>query len=439
MKLKLASAIAIMAGFGMLASCKNEAIPNPNAPSMEEIIKNPTLTQLNSLIIGTESSMRNRLEIYIDAVSVLGREYYRHSGSDPRWTDVILGKDATVLPAGGFFASIPWDSRYNVVKNCNLLLQGIENSKYFPNANVKNGYSAFTKTIKAYQLMLILNGTHDNGIRLEVTDPYNPGPIVTRAVALEAIATMLNEADGLLANAEFSFPLSAGFEGFETPANFRKFNRALAARVAVYRERWADALTILPNSFLSMTAGASLTTGPKHIYSLGTNDQVNELFLQQDNEDEIQMAHPSYITAMEAGDDRIGKARLRAKAIAFEDLSGTHEMRIFKTQTDPIGIIRNEELVLLFAEASAQTNALPAAADAVNFIRTSHGLTARLDLDTKDKLIDEILKQRRFSLWGEGHRWIDMRRYNRLNQLPVDRTGDKIWSQIPVPLSENSK
>lgn len=429
-----------MAGFGLLASCKNEAIPNPNAPSMEEIIKNPTLTQLNSLVIGSESMMRNRLEIYIDMVSVLGREYYRFSGADPRWTDMILGKGpGNTLPAGGFYASIPWDTRYNVVKNCNLLLQGIENSKNFPNQQIEDGYVAFTKTIKAYQLLLILNGTHENGIRLEVSDPFNPGPIVTRPVALEAIATLLNDADALLDDATFSFPLSTGFEGFETPANFRKFNRALAARVAVYRERWADALTYLGNSFLSQAAGASLTAGPKHIYSLGTNDQVNPLFLQEDNEDEMQIAHASYITAMEAGDDRIGKVRQRAAAVTVDDLTGTHEMRIYKTQLDPIPIIRNEELVLLFAEASAQNNALPAAADAVNFIRTSHGLTARLDLDTKDKLIDEILKQRRFSLWGEGHRWIDLRRYNRLNTLPVDRPEDNIWTEIPIPLSENAK
>ncbi len=439
MKLKIASAIAIMAGFGLVTSCKNEAITNPNAPSMEEIIKNPTLTQLNSLVIGTESAMRNRLDIYVDAVSVLGREYYRHSGSDPRWTDVILGSGTTALPAGGFFASIPWDSRYNVVKNCNLLLQGIENSKYITNQKMEDGYIAFTKTIKAYQLLLILNGTHDNGIRLEVTDPYKPGPIVTRAVALEAIATMLNEADALLDDAEFAFPLSEGFEDFDSPANFRKFNRAIASRVAIYRERWAEALTFLQNSFMSMAAGADLNVGPKHIYSLGNNDQVNELFLQEDNEDEVQMAHPSYITDMEAGDDRLQKARLRAKAISFEELDGTHEMRVYKTQTDPVSIIRNEELILIQAEAHTRNNALVLAADAVNFIRTSHGLTARLDLDTQAKLIDEVLKQRRFSLWGEGHRWIDMRRYNRLAALPVDRTGDKIWPQIPIPLAENNR
>ncbi|MGE7774393.1 RagB/SusD family nutrient uptake outer membrane protein [Chitinophaga sp. NPDC101104] len=439
MKLKIASAIALMAGFGMFTSCKNEPILNPNAPSMEDIVKNPTLSQLNSLVTGAESGMRNRMETYTDVANVFGREYYRFSGADPRWMDVLLGEDDLVPAAGGFYTSIPWDTRYNVVKNCNLLLQGVDKSVYVPNDKVKKGYMAFAKTIMAYQMLLILNGTHDNGIRLDVADPYKPGPIVNRATAMEAIATMLNEADGMLADAEFRFTLSEGFAGFDDPANFRKFNRAIAARVAVYREQWANALTYLQNSFLSLAPGANLNAGPKHIFSLATGDQVNPLFLAPDNEDEIQMAHPSYITDMEANDDRIGKARDRGAEFDIGGIKGRYEMRLYQTQTDPISIIRNEELVLLFAEASAQTNALPAAADAVNSIRTRHGITARADLDTKDKLINEILKQRRFSLWGEGHRWIDMRRYNRLNQLPIDRATDNIFAQLPIPLSESSK
>ncbi len=256
---------------------------------------------------------------------------------------------------------------------------------------------------------------------------------------MEAIATMLNEADALLADAEFSFTLSSGFAGYNTPANFRKFNRAIAARVAVYRERWTDALTYLQNSFLSLAPTASLTEGPKHIFSLATNDQVNGLYLAPGRGAEFQMAQPSYITDMEAGDDRINKARQRSAAMNVDGIAGTHEMRIFNSQTDPFPIIRNEELVLLFAEASAQNNALPAAADAVNSIRTRHGIAARTDLDTKDKLITEILKQRRFSLWGEGHRWIDARRYNRLNTLPIDRPNDNVFEQLPIPISESDK
>lgn len=52
---------------------------------------------------------------------------------------------------------------------------------------------------------------------------------------------------------------------------------------------------------------------------------------------------------------------------------------------------------------------------------------------TQSALITEMLKQRRYSLYAEGHRWIDMRRYKLLNTLPNDRPGDHVWPQFPRP------
>ena len=34
------------------------------------------------------------------------------------------------------------------------------------------------------------------------------------------------------------------------------------------------------------------------------------------------------------------------------------------------------------------------------------------------------------------HRWVDMRRYGRLGQLPIDRAGDDVWEQMPRPVTE---
>jgi len=55
---------------------------------------------------------------------------------------------------------------------------------------------------------------------------------------------------------------------------------------------------------------------------------------------------------------------------------------------------------------------------------------------TQAALIDEMLYERRYSLFFEGHRWVDMRRYNRLDQLPVDRPEDDIWEAFPLPSTE---
>ena len=46
-----------------------------------------------------------------------------------------------------------------------------------------------------------------------------------------------------------------------------------------------------------------------------------------------------------------------------------------------------------------------------------------------------MLYNRSYSFWAEGHTMFDLRRYNRLNDtfLPIDRVGDIIHTQFPIP------
>jgi hypothetical protein len=99
-------------------------------------------------------------------------------------------------------------------------------------------------------------------------------------------------------------------------------------------------------------------------------------------------------------------------------------------------MMRNEELILLFAEANMISN--PAdAKSAIDAVRTAAGLGAYEGALTPAALEDEILFQRRYSLFGEGHRWIDMRRFSRISELPNDRAGDNVPDAVPVPANEN--
>jgi hypothetical protein len=54
--------------------------------------------------------------------------------------------------------------------------------------------------------------------------------------------------------------------------------------------------------------------------------------------------------------------------------------------------------------------------------------------------MEEILFQRRYSLWAEaGHRWIDLRRTGRLDETHVDlRDGGSIIVQVDRPTSETN-
>jgi len=250
---------------------------------------------------------------------------------------------------------------------------------------------------------------------------------------LAAIASLLDSAKTDLGNASVDFPL-AGFENFMDAAGLTKFNRALAARVAVYQEKWGDALNALSGSFFDLNGALSL--GVYHVFGSGSGDQLNDFFIPQNQTGDVRIAHPSYAADIVAGDDRIGKATPRTAVASLNGLSGDRDVWVYTSSTAPVPIIRNEELILIYTECKIQVSAFPDAIVALNRIRTAHNLPAYASAITKEALLTEMLNQRRFSLYCEGHRWIDLRRYGRLNELPIDRPGDDVWTKFPVPVTE---
>ncbi|HEU4552821.1 MAG TPA: RagB/SusD family nutrient uptake outer membrane protein [Chitinophaga sp.] len=425
----------LLAGFtAMLAACQKGEIPNLNTPQVDAITRNPTKEELNNLVTGAESGMRFTLNTYYDAVGIVGREIYRFAGSEPRFTSELLGGGSSTLDNNTFYITNPWAARYRVVRQCNILLQAAANSSFITDAQRK-AYLGFAKTIMAYQLLLNLNMTDANGIRISVQDFEKPGPIVARNIALDSIAQMLEDGKADFTGSAVLFPLSSGFTGFNDAAGLLRFNRALAARVAVYRQQWAQALAALNESFFDLNG--SLTTGVYHTFGTGSGDQLNPCFFAQNVTGEVRVAHPSYAADITPGDDRIQKATLRTAAASQNGLSSNRDVWIYTSNTAPIPIIRNEELILIYAEAKIQTNAFPDAVVALNRIRTAHNVAPYAGAVTQAALIDEMLRQRRYSLFYEGHRWIDLRRYNRLNTLPLDRPGDDVWQAFPIPQNEN--
>ena len=416
----------------VFAGCEKD-YGNLNSPTEEDLLNNPTKDQLNNLVTGTESATRINLGLYLDDVSVIGREIYRYATGDPRYTTDLLGAEEAKLDANGFYLTNPWASRYRVVRNCNLLINAAASSTFVTDTE-KKGYSGFAKTMMAHQMLLNLNLTFDNGIKVDVANPDHPAPLQNNDEALASIAALLDEANTDLAAAQVSFPLTSGFAGFNDASGLHEFNRALAARVAVYRKQWQEALDALDESFFDVNGDFS--TGVYHVFGTGSGDQLNPAFFPRNQNGDVRLAHPTYATDIESGDNRIEKAVLRNEVASFQGLSSNRDVWVYTSSTAPVPIIRNEELILIFAEANIQLDNLSAGRDALDVIRNAHGLANYSGPLTKDALIDEMLNQRRYSLFFEGHRWVDLRRYDRLSEIPIDRPADDVWDMFPVPATE---
>lgn len=419
-----------------LATCTIDDIPDPNNPDLTNIENNASLSEIQNLVDGALAGMRREYGIYFDDVSIIGREVYRFSGSDPRYTGELLGANTGTLDAGGFYTVNPWTARYRVVKNCNILEKAIGNTKADVTAEQKRAALGFSKTTKAYNLLIALTMQYKNGIRIDVADPSKLGPFLSLEQSLDGIVKLLDEGSADLAagGASFPFKLTSGYDGFNTPANYAKFNRAIAARVNAYRSNWDETLAALNSSFVDQNGNLNL--GVYDVYSRTGGDLLNEVFYPLNASGEVRVAHPSFVTDAEAGDLRLNKVSKRTADATSNGLTSQYDFALFKTNVDPIPLVRNEELILLMAEANIQKNQLQTGIDLINKIRAAANLPNYTGATTQAALIDEMLKQRRYSLYGECHRWVDMRRYNRLTSLPIDRTNDDVWEQFPRVTNE---
>ncbi|MCB0609836.1 MAG: RagB/SusD family nutrient uptake outer membrane protein [Lewinella sp.] len=426
----------ILAGSLMLAaaSCQLDDLPNPNGSSIEGFSQNASKSELQTLVTGIEDLLRQDVGFYYDVVSIVGREYWFFTGSDPRYTGEVLGKGGSTLDNAGFYGTRPYYGRYRTVKNANILIDAVNNSTQITQEEA-NGFLGFAKTFKAYELLLVANLQYTNGIRIDVDDPDNPGPFVDYDQALTAILSLLDEASTNLgaAGGSFAFKLSEAMAGFDDPAGFLKFNRGISARVALYKGGDKPGVSKrLEDSFMDLAG--DLNAGPARYYSTAGGDFPNNLFRPRNQADAI-IAHPSFVADLEVGDNRGSKVVKRDADLSLDGLTGSYDVWVYKSLEDFVPFIRNEELILIYAENNLGTNNSETL-KALNAVRNAAGLPNYGGAQTDDALMDEIVKQRRYSLFGEGHRWIDMRRWGRLNQLPIDRPGDDVWEKFPRPVSE---
>ncbi len=424
----------LLAAVLAICSCKVDPIPDPNNPGAGTISQNASLGEIQNLVDGTEGGMRINLGFYFDDVGVIGREIYRYSTSDPRFTSDLLGKGNAVLDNNTFYITNPFAARYRVVKNTNVLITALQNTRAAITEDQRKAGIAYAKTVQAYELLMNFNLEYNNGIRVDVADPNNLGPFLSRDASLDAIQDLLNTANTDLKTNTALFPFSTSLYS-RTASEFSKFNRAIAARVAVYRKDWPQANTALAESFMSLTG--PLTTGVYYQFSTAGGDLLNPQYFPQNASGEARVVQRDFVPQAEAGDTRVAAKTSRRTTAGVQDgLSSDYDLWIYKTNVAPIPIIRNEELILLYAEVQAQTGNGTNAKNAIDIIRNAAGLGNYSGPTDQASLINEILKQRRYSLFGEGHRWIDLRRYDRLNTLPIDRPGDDVWLEFPRPANE---
>jgi starch-binding outer membrane protein, SusD/RagB family len=451
---RLPSIAALAATLSLIAvtGCDID-VPDLNNPGIDQLADNPTQVTVGAactgLLIGNR---RNRAQAngYVAQLGILGREAYSFDPADPRFINEMLkGKLAQGSPFGGNF----WGGPYANIRLANIVQQVVGRVSDFSPEEM-SAILGFSKTIEATDLLEVVS-THDtNGGVIDTDHDVDAplGPIVGRDQMLAEIARMLDEAASDLAKGGDGFPfsLSSGFRGFDDPSGLVKYNRATRARVAAYQKDYAAASTALAQSFLN--AGSvmkpltvdDLQVGVYHAYSTASGDQVNNL------RNPNLYTHPSFALMAQMNGANVDQRVTRKTRVvagtssdpmgSLQGLSSDRKYTLYTRNDTPLPIIRNEELLLLRAEArwfgapSDKTGAL----EDLNLVRQTSGSLPVLTPTpaTDADFISALLYERRYSLAFEGHRLIDVRRFDRVMELPLDKPEHVRNIRYPIPLAE---
>jgi starch-binding outer membrane protein, SusD/RagB family len=432
--------LQLIVGALLLAGCGSFDVPDLNGPGLDDLEDNPTRAKLAAAATGLLMGARVRVETPAGLVSllgILGRESYNLDPGDERWvTELLIG------PLNGrSFGGRLWFEQYYNLRSAKIVLSVLDR---VPGLTVeeREATRGFARTIQALELLDAINTRDVLGAPLDVNDDPRdpPPPIGSKADVFAHIVALLDSGQANLqaGGSAFPFPLSTGFAGFDTPGSFVKFNRALRARVAAYTSDFAGTLHALAESFLD--PAQPLALGAYHSYGTGQSDRANQLY---DPTGRTLLAHPSLETDAQLRDDGSKDLRFQTKLMrvdpqTLQGITSDLGFAIYDSPSAPIPIIRNEELILLRAEANIGLGRLSEAVADLNFIRTSSGgLPTYSGPLTAEGLVDELLYNRRYSLlWEGGHRWIDLRRYGKLGTLPLDLPNHRRFERMPFPEDE---
>jgi len=466
-------ALAAGAAVVVLGACNSLDAPDQNANTLNALTNaNPTKASIVFATQGLIAGVRGAGPC-TGTCAYLGREGFNLDPSNPQnvSTTYIVGSDFSA-----------WTTPYQNNKQADIVIAGVPSVATLTAAE-KDGIVGIAQTVKAIDLMFTIQTTDQVGAVLEVpASPMDPVPaLATRAQAYATILARLDSANTKLGTAGTTFPITfpAGYAGFTTPAAFAKLNRAIKAREEVYIGQYAAALTDLTAALSAPFSGApatiaQLNVGVYNTYSTLSGDATNGVY---DATDRQRFAHNSYAADAQlqagaaVGDTTKRDLRFLRKFGPVRgsnglpinlglDRYGFHvnwSFRVYNTLADPIPLIRNEELILLRAEANlgctgvaptpncaavASAPRISALAD-INLIRqVSGGLAAILDPGlggtyTGDLLLDELLYNKRYSMvWEGGYIWLDARKYGILAKLPHDQAGHLVFPYSPLTANE---
>lgn len=312
------------------------------------------------------------------------------------------------------FVDDMWKIGYRGVRLANDIIEFSPDIQFGENnAALQNTFIGIAKTYKA--MLLGELAAYYGSIPVEIVG-LDPAPFVTQGVAYEKVQTLLDEALVSFASTG-AVPQDLNFGG--DGAKWTKVAHSLKARYYLHAMDYAKAaaqaaqgITDSDNDLFGIfndAAGEYSVWGHWALTEVGEPIRTTNTYMKLLKAEAGDTRLDEYFNPNEDG-NFVGFAYFETTGATPEELDITKlsTLKKYGKYADDFPIMTYKETLLILAEAQARTNATGEAANNLNLIRTSAGLTNYSGSD----LIGEILKQKLIQLFLEGQSYTDMRRLN---------------------------
>lgn len=458
--------LTLLLGVFAFTSCSDDYLETKptNAIKEEDAIK--TADNLLSALNGIHRSMfmqysnqdesgQGSMMIWMD---MLGEDVVMHSAGNGWWNanyQWVMHRSET--GRGNYFA---WRFYYKIIANANKIIEnvdksiGLETTKNMVKgeAFALRGWAHF-QLVQLFAARYVPGGVNDHpGVPLMTATSYEGLP---RATVAEVYTQVNADLDSAIYRLD---PTRASGRPEKSHIDI-KVARGIKARVALTQGLWSDAATLANQA----RQGYNFMTAAQHM--LGYSDITNQEWMWGSKQIDDQttyfysfFAYMSYnfsstnirgnpkkinnvlYNQIPATDVRKGlwyptvarppivlpttftiapfmNRKFLTKATVFQD---NGQPNVALSSVGDVPYMRAAEMYLIEAEALARQGGQDAAAANVLFtLARNRNASYVLSTNTGQALIDEIMIQRRIELWGEGFRFLDLKRLN----LPLNRTG----------------
>jgi hypothetical protein len=460
--MKKYTTLAVAASALAIGACKDSTGVLPlDAPVIESVTSKPLVrSSLQTLATGVLAQDRAGVvgtPTYLVLAPIMGRDAIRIDTSEPRYVGETLATnpDPGSFAGGGGFAGF-----YTAIRAATSLIAALpgaaEGSFTTPEVNATSG---FFKTIKGLDYMRLIELRDTVGIPIQSSNSETISDVSCKTTVLNYIASLLDSANTELTAAggatKVPFVLPTGFTAFgrdySSVSNIQKFNRAVKGKIDVLRAidrknpsaaRATDAIAELTFA-LGAGAGAvpasQFSVGPYYKFVIGgseaTPNNVSDTRLGLNL-----MVKDSILATDTRASKIVSRSTLSGQGLLFStNITCANCTATTANQERPLGILRDEELVLLRAQAYIETGDLASATADLNSVHTAYGNPAYAVFTTKAAAISALLYDKRYSLLMEGpQRWVDLREYKRLNNtyLRKETATDPFNAAFPLSRAE---